>query len=128
MKTLEDKILNKVYTFEARKVTFQLLAKTLILFVSGFVAFLFTQVLIEVFIEEKTYNLFEIFSDDFEVIAKHLSDIMYVIFQETPKSVLFIALLAIILLFAVILTFVRNFGKMRHKLLALYSYWKSRSV
>lgn len=127
MKNLEDRILKKVYVMETKKTSFSLLAKVVLFMMSGFVAFLFTQVLLEIFIEEKTFDLLEIFGDDWEVISKHMGDILFVVFQETPKFILAVAVLSGLVLLLVVLTFIRNFGMMKHKLAALFKYWKGQN-
>jgi len=116
-----------VYIMETRKTTWSFISKLLLFLVSGFTAFLFTQVLVELFMEERTFNVLEILSDDWEAVSHHLGDIMFVLFAETPKIILLVIFLAVFAACAVVLTFVNNFGKMRHKVNALLRYWKGRS-
>lgn len=127
MKKLEDRILKKVYVMETRKTSLSFLVKSALFLVSGFTAFLFTQVLVELFTEERTFNVLEILNDDWEVVSHHLGDILYVFFAETPKIILLVVFLAALSTGWVVLTFVKNFGKMRHKVNALVRFWKARS-
>ncbi len=127
MKKLEDRILKKVYIIEARKTSWSFLSKSLLFLISGFTAFLFTQVLVELFTEERTFNVLEILNDDWEAVSHHLGDIIFVLFAETPKIILLVIVLAVFAASAVVLTFIKNFGKMRHKVNALLRYWKGRS-
>lgn len=124
MKTLEDRILKKVYVMETRKTSLSLVSRFLIILLSGFCAFIFTQVLYEVLSEERTFDVFQIFSENWEVVSRHLGDIASVLIHETPKSVFAVIIVSALVFLVAVLTFVRNFGKMKHKLAALLRYWR----
>lgn len=124
MKKLENKIIRGVYVLETKKLSFAFVWKLLAAVVSGGLAFLMTQVLLEFMYEGRTFDVFEIFSDDAEVIRKYIGDISGVIFQETPKGLLLAIIISSFLFIFIILTFILRFGKMKHKLSALLHYWQ----
>lgn len=126
MKTLEDRILKKVYVMETKNTSLSLISKIMLILLSGFTAFIFTQVLVDIFIEEKTFDILEIFRENWEVVSRHLGDIAAVFFQETPKSVLAVMFVSSGVFLLAVLTFLGNFGKMRHKLAALLKYWRGK--
>lgn len=122
MKNLEDKILDRMYAMETKKTSLSLFGKILLFTVSAFLAYILLQVLVEVFIEGNTFSVFEIFQDDIEVIIGQIGTIAYVVFEETPKLLLAFFIAAAVAACAVLLTFVRNFGKMRHKIASIIRY------
>jgi len=126
MKKLEDKILKKVYILETKKTVTSSVVKTLVFVLSGLGAFLFIQILAEEFFDMKTFSLFEIMQEDGEVIIKHIGGVLSSVFQEIPISMVLITLFFIVILMVVSLTFVRNFGKIRHRTVSLFKFWVKR--
>src|SRR3989338_8364031 len=124
MKKLEDKIIKKVYGWEIKKTGFSLFTKTILFFVFGLLSVFFTQILIEVFFETGSDNVFEILQEDWQVITKHGVDVVFSLYQEIPKSLVFVIFISSLISLIVLLTFVKNFGIMRYKVIALLRYWK----
>ena len=124
MKKLEDKIIKKVYVWEIKKTGFSLFTKTILFFVFGLLSVFFTQILIEVFFETGSDNVFEILQEDWQVITKHGVDVVFSLYQEIPKSLVFVIFISSLISLIVLLTFVKNFGIMRYKVIALLRYWK----
>ncbi|MEK7079539.1 MAG: hypothetical protein AAB929_05710 [Patescibacteria group bacterium] len=124
MKKLEDKIIKKMYVLEAKKTGLSLITKTILFFLFGLLAIFFTQILREVFFETGSDNIFEIFQEDWQVIAKHGMDVIFSLYQEIPKPLILVIFISFCISLLALLTFIKNFGKIRHKVIALLRYWK----
>lgn len=124
MKNLEDKIIKKMYVLETKKTGLSLIVKTILFFLFGLLALFFTQILTEIFFETGSDNIFEILQEDWQVIAKHGLDIVFSLYQEIPKPLILVILVSFCISFLVLLTFIKNFGKIRYKVIALLQYWK----
>lgn len=123
-KNLEDKIIRNIYVMETKRMSLSFVVRLLSFIFFGGAAFLLIQVLLEVLSEEKTLDVLTIFNDDVEIVGKYLGDIANVIFQETPKGLLLAIAASLAVVLFVVLTFITNFGKMRHKLTAVLRYWQ----
>lgn len=123
MKKLEDKIIKKIYVLETKKVVMSSIVKTLIFVLSGLGAIMFIQIVSEEFFDMKTFILFEIMQEDREVIMKHIGGVLSSVFQEIPISMVLISFFFITILIVISLTFVRNFGKIKHRTVSLLKFW-----
>ncbi|MBI4973696.1 hypothetical protein HZC27_03750 [Candidatus Roizmanbacteria bacterium] len=124
MKKLEDKIINKMYVLETKKTGLSLITKTILFFFFGLSAIFLTQILVEVFFETGSDNVFEILQEDWQVVAKHGVDIIFSLYQEIPKPLILIIFVSFGISLLALLTFIKNFGKIRYKVIALSQYWK----
>lgn len=124
MKHLEDKIIRNVYVMETKKLSVSFVIKLVLALFCGAAALLMFQVWWEYINVSRTFDVLAIFSDDAEIIRSYLGDIGNVIFQETPKGLLLAIIIALAILLSLVLTFIFNFGKMRHKLAAIVHYWQ----
>jgi signal transduction histidine kinase len=126
MKKLEDRIIKKIYVLETKNTVINFMLKLAGILLSGAVAVFLVQILWEIFAEEQTFNILEIFTDDIEVVWEYLGNIFTVIFNETPLELLVPIGLAAALFLFIALTFILNFGKMKHKLTAAWNYWRRK--
>lgn len=123
-KNLEDRIIRTVYVMETKRFSFAFVLRLFSLLIFGGAALLMIQVLFEVMSEEKTFDVLAIFNDDAEIVKKYLGDIITVIFQETPKGLLLAIAVSLAVAVFAVLTFITNFGKMRHTFAAILRYWR----
>lgn len=124
MTKLEDKIIKKMYVLETKKTGLSLITKTILFLFFGLLAIFLSQILTEVFFETGSDNIFEILQEDWQVVAKHGLDIIFSLYQEIPKPLVLIITISSGISLIVLLTFIKNFGKIRHKVIALLRYWK----
>lgn len=127
MTKLESKIIKKMYELETKKTGASLVAKIFLFLFFGLASVFFIQILTEVFFETGSDNVFEILQEDWQVIAKHGIDIIFSLYQEIPKPLILIILISSCISLLVLLTFIKNFGKIRYKIIALLRYWTKRS-
>src|SRR3989338_10884377 len=122
MTKLEKKILEKVYRLETKKTISQIISQ-----LSGWLIFiLLSYFFVSVFLEEvfqfKTWEVLESITDDFELFRNYFFETAYIIYEETPKEILFLAIVSLIIVILFTLTFIKNFGKIRNKLTVLGKY------
>lgn len=116
-----------MYELETKKTGASLVAKIFLFLFFGLASVFFIQILTEVFFETGSDNVFEILQEDWQVIAKHGIDIIFSLYQEIPKPLILIILISSCISLLVLLTFIKNFGKIRYKIISLLRYWTKRS-
>lgn len=123
MKKLEKKILKKIYQFEVKRTATEIFFKSAAFIFFGLAFFLLGSIFYEILKEQKTFDLFEIFSEDFEVIKRYFLDNIWLVFFELPKILLIILLIFTSLFIFLILTMVNNFKKIKNRVKSLLKHW-----
>jgi hypothetical protein len=121
---LKKKIISKVYHEETKKISFAFF--TWIFFVV-FIFFLMAityQVILEILIEQKSFNLIEILTEDVDVFRFYFANNLVTFFQEIPKFLLFLFLLSVFILLWLFLMLKKNFKMIKNKLLSIYKFYK----
>ncbi len=116
MKTLEDKILKKVYRFETKKTLGFLISRIIVLLLLSLTAVIFIQAIGEIYYEERAFDLLALFQEDSEVVRKYFADTLYVFYLETPKVLFFILILLAVFFLVVLLTVVKNYRKIINRI------------
>lgn len=123
MKKLEEKILKKIYKLETKKTFLEVATKTFIIIAFLFVSAISLRLLIAGYMEQRTFDVLEIFSEDMEVIKQYMGETLETFYIETPRETfLFFALSSIALVLAV-LTLAKNFEKIRNRIEAIVKFW-----
>ena len=73
--------------------------------------------------EQQTLDLLQLFQEDIETIRMYIGEIMYTLFEELPKFETVSVLILLIISVTLILISIKNFGKIKNKILALKKYW-----
>lgn len=123
MRKLEKKILKKIYRFEAKRTGAQVFFESIALLFLSLAIFIFGSVVYEILKEQKTFDLLEIFGEDFEVIKKYFFDNISLVFFELPKVILIFLLIFISLLVFLTLTIIKNFKKIKNRVKSLLKHW-----
>lgn len=119
----EKDILKKVYGFEAKR-TYQTILILWILFVVlQFFIVLIGGILYTTWKEQQTLDLFQLFSEDFEVIKANIVDVLYIFYVESPQMLLFIFASTSLALFVTMLFSIKNFTKIKRKLSAINKFF-----
>lgn len=123
MKKLEKKIINRVYKLETERTVAKIFIRaTLItLFVTASL-FIFS-VIMEILNEQSSFDLFDFSKDGLEMIKDYFFHNLFLFIQELPLSLVFIlaGLLLILLLLAYLS--VKNFKKLKNKVVSIYKFW-----
>lgn len=126
MKTLEDKILKRVYRFETKKTLGFLISRIIVLIVLSLTAIIFIQTIGEIYYEERAFDLLTLFQEDSEVVRKYFADTLYIFYLETPKLLLLILFLLVVVFLVVLLTVVKNYRKIMNKIRSLMHFFSSK--
>jgi hypothetical protein len=123
MKNVENKILKKIYFWEARKITVDFFLK-IIVFLSIFLFFLILgEILFEILKEQRSFELLNFFQEDFEVVKKYFFDNVFIFWLEVPKFLLISLFLSLGISSAVILVVIKNFKIYKNKIKNLYQWF-----
>lgn len=128
MNGIEQRIINKVYKLEAKKMSFSFVFTVIFLSGALFITVLFSQIFIEIFQEQRIGTVFVIFTEGWDVFVNQVNDLLHIIMNEIPYSVTLIIIFSFILFIIISLTIIRNFGKIRNKVNALIMYWGKKSL
>ena len=123
MKSLEEKINEKIYQYETSHIVFELVMKILTFIVVGFISYLSISLLFDQLNSFGTFELFSNFTVNVEVFNKYFFTTWIIIFQEMPKSLLILISTSLLILGFLILTFIINFGKIKNKLKAITKHY-----
>ena len=126
MRKLEKKILKKVYRFETKRTLKEIFLKSIAFIFLGLAIFIFSNIFYEILKEQKTFDLLEIFTEDFEVMKKYFFDNVSLIFFELPKVLLVVLLILLSLLIFLLLTLMKNYKKIKNKIKSLLKYWREK--
>lgn len=119
MKKLEDKILDKVYTYETKNIAKKGIAFFLILILTTITGIL----LITQLAYQGTFDLLQIFQEDSEVIRENIRQVLIDIWHEMPQESFYPFLFLLILLGIGLVIIIRNFTVIKKKMRSLITYW-----
>lgn len=127
MKKLEKKIIEKTYAYETRHTLGSLLIKILLIIISAISAVILAQAIMIQYQTQQTLDLLQIFSEDFEVVKKYLGEVIQTFYEETPKRLLLLFTIFLVIGIFLILTLVKNFGKIRNRIRSIIRYKHKKS-
>lgn len=124
MTKLEEKIIKKVYTMETKSFLLSFFVKVSIFVMMALLAVFSGQIIIEVFKEQGTFDLFELFKEDLEIIKRYFFDVVVEFYQETPKLALILTAIAVFILILIISTIIKNRRVIINKVGSLLRFWE----
>lgn len=122
---LEEKIIKKVYQFEERRTISALFKYFLAILTFLLLSFFSLQVFVSILNEQQTFDLLELFKEDFETIKNYFGDVLATFYEELPKQEFLVFLFFLVILAFVLLLFTKNYQRIKNRLLLI---WKKRSV
>jgi len=123
MKKLEDKIIKKIYRIETEKTIGRIIGEVaLISFIILSSVFIFS-IIVEILNEQASFDLFDFLRDDFEVIKNNLFNNSLLFIQELPQLLTYILIGLLLLLIWLLYILLKNFSKIKNKLVSLYKFW-----
>lgn len=126
MVKLEDKIIKKIYRFEAKKTTGYLLLKFFLGALFLFLTYIFSSITIEILNEQQSFDLLDFFRDDFEVIRRYFFENLFDFYQELPQPLFLLLMISILLLLVIVFVLVKNFKTIKNKLVSIYKFYKTK--
>ncbi|MBI5127365.1 hypothetical protein HZA76_02820 [Candidatus Roizmanbacteria bacterium] len=126
-KKLEKKIIDKVYRLEAKKTAgYVLLRLFLGLFFILFVFFL-SSALIDILNEQNSFDLLDFYRDDLEVIKRYFISNISDFYRELPQPLTFILLASILVVLVLTGFLIKNFNKIKNRLISLYKFYINKT-
>lgn len=123
MKKLEEKIIKKIYRMEAKKTIKQIISESvLVIIIILSAAFIFS-VIVEVLNDQASFDLFDFLRDDFEIIQTNFLNNTLLFVQELPLPLTYILISLLLLLVWMLYIFVKNFNKIKNKIVSIYKFW-----
>ncbi|OGK25159.1 hypothetical protein A3A46_00585 [Candidatus Roizmanbacteria bacterium RIFCSPLOWO2_01_FULL_37_13] len=123
MKKLEKKILKKVYSFETRQTLSELALRLLAMMSLILGSILLCVFIVRELIQQQTLDVFEIFFEDLGVVSENIGEVTATFLQELPKVEMFLAIVAIVLSFLLVVKFMQNFVKVKNKINSIVKFW-----
>ena len=80
-------------------------------------------VIVNILSEQQTLDLLDLFKEDFEIISDNLADVLYTFYLEMPLELTLILIVSIILLLTTLIFFIRNFGRIKKKFIAVRKHF-----
>ena len=123
VKKLEDKIIDKVYRFETRHTLYKILTTLGAILFFSILSVGAGIIVIRQLTEQQTWDLLELFSEDWEIIRTYLWDTIVEFYNELPKTeTMFLVLMIVITLILIVIAIKRS-RKIKNKIHAIFSYW-----
>lgn len=123
MVQLEEKILNRVYRFETKKTLSELIIRVGTIIIAIFATASFGIFVFQQLQEQQTLDLLQIFQEDVDTARMYIGEVASTLYQETPKQEFLIFVVALMCVIVFGLLFVKNFEKMRKRVLSILRYW-----
>lgn len=123
MKNIEDKILKKVYQEETKHTALDIAFRIILIASFGTILILLLSVLYEIYLEQSTLDILQLFSEDKEVVFSQLGDTLKTLYVSTPLSILLLIISAGLVFFSIIYLTIKNFRRIVTKLKYIISFW-----
>ncbi len=123
MSKLEDNIINKIYRIETKKTIGQIISEAILIILIFLSSLFIFSVIVEILNEQSSFDLFDFFRDDFETIKNYVFNNSLLFIQELPLPLIYILIGLLLLLIWLLYIFIKNFNKIKNKLVSIYKFW-----
>ena len=123
MKKLEKKIINKIYRMETKKTISQIFVEAFSVVFVGLSALFVFSIIIDILNEQRSFDLYNFLTDDFEVIRHFFLRNTILFSEELPLALVCILVLLVVAFILLIYIIVKNFHKITNKLVSIYKFW-----
>lgn len=123
MKKLEEKIIKKIYKMETKKTVEQVIGEVISIIIITLSAVFIFSIIIEVLNDQASFDLFDFFRDDFEIIKANFFNNSLLFIQELPLPLTYILISLLLLLVWLLFIFIKNFNRIKNKIISIYKFW-----
>ncbi|MFZ2025752.1 MAG: hypothetical protein WAV30_00500 [Microgenomates group bacterium] len=124
-RSLEDRIVRDVYTFETKRTTLQVATRLVLLVLFGVTVLIFGGVLSDLIYENDLYSLIQDCMDAGEYTYLRMNNVVSVFIHEAPAWLVVLAATGILGVVVLVISLVKNRKVYYHKLKSLIAYWFS---
>lgn len=123
-RVLEKNIIENIYRLEIKRVMLTLIKYAFLFLFSILSIITIGTIIIRILNDQQTFDLMEIFKEDWEIIREFLPDVFYVFYTETPKDLIVILFIFTLLLILLVFLIAKNFAKIKNKVNSIIRYLK----
>lgn len=123
---LEQQIMQNVYGFEAKKTSMTVLKLGLIVTLSLNLVIIFGILTYNILKEQQTLALLELFNEDPSIIKENFMEVLTTFYVEAPHLLMLLVLLFLLIFWGTVFVIIRNYKKIRRKLLAIKMYFNKK--
>lgn len=123
---LEKKILKKIYHWEIKKMVFNIFIKTFLIFFSLIIILATSNLFFSSVVKLKSFDFFNLFCEDFEVVSRYFFESFYAFSLEIPKEYLLIIFMTLIFFTFVLLTIFKNYYKTKNKIRSILKFLQTK--
>lgn len=124
---LEKKIINQIYKFETKRIFIKTAIFLFFLAFAVFVAIFSSGLIYRVLFEKQTFDVLQIFQEDFEVVRLYFSDVISTFYNDIPKKALNIFLLSFIVILVLLFIFIRKYKTFSNRFRAILKHFFSKN-
>jgi hypothetical protein len=123
MRKLEDKIIKKIYRIETEKTFGQIISEAILIVLITLSSIFIFSIIVEILNEQTSFDLFDFLRDDLEIIKDNFFNNFLLFIQELPLPLIYILIGLLLLLIWLLFVSVKNFNKIKNKLVSIYKFW-----
>jgi hypothetical protein len=123
--TLQKKILKKIYYYEIKKTSLVFFLTILFYLLGGLFLYLLFSIFFEILNDQKTFDLLNFFSEDFEVVKKYFFENVVVFYFELPKALLLLILILILLFIFLSIKIIKEWRIYKNKIKSFLKFFKN---
>ncbi len=120
---LKEKIVRSIFLYETKKITFETIAKFSILLISILILIIFGGVIVDIYTENELGDILGNVLMSGEQSMMKIRDTYFVFSSEIPLWVVAIYILGFLLGCILIISIIKNWDTLSHKMRSLTRYW-----
>jgi hypothetical protein len=128
MDKLQKKIINQVYEYETKNIIREVIFKVGGLILFSVVAFIFGFITFQVLQEQNTFDIFQIFTQDFDVIKENLASVLETLSYELPKFDIVVFVVSLVAVIILIYLLLKNLTTIKRKFRAIIKYKGEKKI
>ncbi len=122
-KSLKERIVQSVYLYETKRITFETINKMLILLASLSILIVFGGVIFDIYSENELGDLIGNLEASGEYTLTKIKEMGMVFFNEIPQWVFIVYIFGLLLGCILAISIIRNWSKVSHRVRSLVVYW-----
>jgi len=122
-KKLKNKIVQSIFMYETKRLTIETVIKTIILLISGGIILVFGGVITDISVENEMGGLMGDFLKSKDYSVSKILELSNVVLTEIPRWVVLSYAIGLVLGCILILSIIRNWKPISHKIRSIVHYW-----
>ncbi len=123
---IEKDIIKNVYQYEASRTYKTIFIVWAVFIVVQFLIVILGSSIYQTLKEQQTLDLFQLFSEDFDIIRENLGDVLYTLYLESPQLLLAILISLFLTMFGIIFFIIKNFKKIKNRFGSISKFYAKK--